>query len=65
MSEQVVDPLAGTLLGELRDIVVDSTADYLKAKAGNKAAATRVRKKMMRVKELYKEVRTELSPKKK
>jgi len=53
--------LAGSFLGELKEIVDGCVIDYIKAKKNNKSAAIRVRRKMMRVKELYKEIRKELN----
>jgi len=58
--EKEVSLLEGTLLGELSELVEESVSDYFKAKKGNKSAATRVRKKMLRVRDLYKEIREEL-----
>jgi len=61
MSDNELD---GTLLGELEEIVLSCKEDYLKAtKSGVKLAGRRVRKKMMEVKRLYKDIRDEISEK--
>jgi len=58
------ETLTGTKLGELKEIVLSCEEDYLKATEGGvKLAGRRVRKKMMEVKRLYKEIRDEISEK--
>ena len=48
-------------LGQLETLVASIRNDYTKAKAGNKAAAVRVRKAMSEVKKAAQAVRVEMS----
>lgn len=52
-----MEELEGTKLGELKTMLEEVTADYLKAHKGNKAASVRVRKAMKAVKDLAHAVR--------
>ena len=54
------DPLAGTMLGEMKGLVDGIAEDYLKAKGGGKLASTRCRKAMLRVKTLALDIRKEM-----
>tara|TARA_R100001244_G_scaffold25113_4_gene25606 strand:- start:65021 stop:65245 length:225 start_codon:yes stop_codon:yes gene_type:complete len=55
-----VDKLAGTKLGELRDLVASLEEDYLKGCAGVKTAARRVRKGVQSLDTMRSDIRTEL-----
>lgn len=48
------------LIDNLEHIITECREDYLKAKGGNKAAGTRVRKAMQDVKNLAQDIRKEM-----
>lgn len=52
--------LNGTKLGEIQQLVESTIEDYLKANAGGKLASTRVRKVLLRVRELASEIRKDM-----
>jgi uncharacterized protein YxjI len=52
--------LQGTKLGEIRKIIDEIADDYMKAIGGGKLASTRVRKKMMSVRDLASEIRKDM-----
>ena len=52
--------LEGTKLGEMQKLVEECVEDFIKANAGGKLATTRVRKRMLRVKELALEIRKDM-----
>ena len=52
--------LQGTKLGEMQRLVSECVEDYLKANGGGKLASTRVRKRMLSVKDLAMEIRKEM-----
>lgn len=58
--EVVVDRLAGTKLGELRDLVLGLEDDYLKGMSGVKTRAREARKALQNLEGLRKDIRQEL-----
>jgi hypothetical protein len=61
MSDQnLPDELKGTNLAEMKELVDGCVTDYVKALGGGKASGTRVRKAMLKVKELALAIRKEI-----
>jgi len=58
--DELIKKLEGTLLGEMKQHLDESIADYIKAKDGGKMASRRVRKHMLAVKELALSIRKEM-----
>jgi len=54
------EKIQGTKLGEMQGIIEEICDDYVKAIGGGKLAGTRVRKKMLRIRELASEIRKDL-----
>ena len=52
--------LQGTKLGEIQKHLEETIEDYLKAMDGGKLASTRVRKKMLSIRDLASEIRKEM-----